>query len=209
MKTLALQTNRQYTAAVRTLLANLVKLAVAGTLIGTLHAQDYVVAIILALYAILSIGKKFVSASQDRFIYLIGFLISAALGVACELWGIYFGHWEYHDLSGLREVPYWLPFAWGLAFTYIYKIEKNLVNSLQIHSTNGKILLALLAAMIFPTIGEMITIYLGVWTYRWPYQIFGVPLLAIFLLMVFHTGVNFLMTLICRRMRWYDPVFNP
>lgn len=174
-----------------------------------MHDQDFVVAIILALYASLSIGKKFLANSSDRSVYLIGFLLSAALGVVCELWGIYFGHWEYHDLPGTRELPYWLPFAWGLAFTYIYKIEKDLIDQLHIYSTNGKIMLALFAAMIFPTIGEMITIYLGVWTYQWPYQIFGVPLLAIFLLMVFHTGVNFLMSVICRKTGWSDPVFNP
>ncbi|WP_245189399.1 hypothetical protein [Lunatimonas salinarum] len=209
MTTLDLQTEKQYTLAGKVLLANLLKLAVAGAFIGLMHTHDLLVALILALYAALSIGKKYVSGAQDRFVYLTGFLISAVLGVLCELWGIHFEHWQYHDLPATREFPYWLPFAWGLAFTYIYKIEKELIGSLQLNSLNGKILLALVVAMVFPTIGEMITIYLGVWTYQWPYQIIGVPLLAIFLLMVFHTGVNFIMSVTCRRMDWHDPVFNP
>ncbi|WP_035805375.1 hypothetical protein [Lunatimonas lonarensis] len=192
----------------QTILRNLLKLTVAGILIGTLHAQDALVALILAAYAGYTLGKKFLSGSADRGIFLAGFLISSVFGVLCELWGIHFGHWEYHDLSGSRQFPFWLPFAWGLAFTYIYGIERDLVLCLRIHTLFGKVILALLVAMVFPTIGEMITIYLGVWTYNWPYQILGVPLLAILLLMVFHSGVNLLMGIICKKMDWVDPVFH-
>jgi hypothetical protein len=190
-------------------LKNLSKLILAGLMIGLLHASDGWVALILAIYMLISVGKKFAQQSEDRFIYLTGLIISAIFGVLCELWGIYFGYWQYHDLANGREFPFWLPFAWGLAFTYIYKIEKQLVLSLPISSFSGKLIMALLVAMVFPTIGEIITINLGVWTYTWPYQILGVPILAIFLLMVFHSGVNLLMTFICRKNGWKDPVFNP
>lgn len=185
------------------------KLSLAGMMIGLLHAHDGWVALILAVYMTLTVWKKFRLKSGDRFIYLTGLIISAFFGVLCELWGIYFGYWKYHDLANGREFPFWLPFAWGLAFTYIYKIEKQLVISVPITGFWSKLSMALLIAMIFPTIGEIITINLGVWTYSWPYQIFGVPLLAIFLLMVFHTGVNGLMSFICRINNWKDPVFNP
>jgi len=188
---------------------NLLKLCLAGAMIGLLHTHDGWVALILASYMLMTVGKKFAQKSDDRFIYLTGLVISAILGVFCELWGIYFGYWEYHNLTKGREFPFWLPFAWGLAFTYIYKIEKQLVLSVPIEGIWGKLIMALTVAMIFPTIGEIITINLGVWTYSWPYQIFGVPLLAIFLLMVFHSGVNLLMAFICRRNDWKDPVFNP
>lgn len=198
-----------FTSATNTIVKNLIKLVMAGVLIGTLHTHDAWVALILSVYAILTLGRKYVGASDDRHVYLTGFLISSFFGVLCELWGIYFDHWVYHDLPDSREFPFWLPLAWGLAFTYIYKMEKQLVIGLQINGLSGKILLALLVAMIFPTIGEIVTIYLGVWTYHWPYQILGVPLLAIFLLMVFHSGVNLLMGIICKKMNWKDPVFYP
>jgi hypothetical protein len=191
------------------LVKNLIKLCIAGAIIGTLHSQDTFVAIILFVYMVLTIGKKWVQKSDERYVYLIGLIISSALGVLCELWGIYFGYWEYHDLPGGRTFPHWLPLAWGLAFTYIYKIERQLFSLIPTSGWWLKFSLTLLVAMIFPTIGEIITINLGVWTYSWPYQIWGVPLLAIFLLMVFHTGVNFLMTLIYQLNRWQDPVFNP
>jgi hypothetical protein len=197
-----------FATAMQTILRNLGKLAAAGVLIGTLHAHDVLVALILAAYSGYTLGKKYLSGSADRSIFLSGFLISSLFGVLCEVWGIHFGHWEYHDLPGFRQFPFWLPFAWGLAFTYIYGIERDLVLRLRIQTVLGKVILALLVAMVFPTIGEMITIYLGVWTYNWPYQILGVPLLAIFLLMVFHSGVNLLMGVICKKMNWLDPVFH-
>ncbi len=178
-------------------------------MIGLFHAYDGWVALILAIYMLMTVGRKFAKKSHDRYIYLTGLVISAIFGILCELWGIYYGYWQYHDLANGREFPFWLPFAWGLAFTYIYKIEKQLVISVPISGFSGKLIMALLVAMVFPTIGEIITINLGVWTYAWPYQIFGVPLLAIFLLMVFHSGVNLLMALICRKNNWKDPVFNP
>ena len=178
-------------------------------MIGLLHSRDLLVAVILTVYMAMTVGKKFIQKSDDRFIYIVGLMISSLLGVLCELWGIYFSYWQYHDLPNGREFPFWLPLAWGLAFTYIYKIEKQLFVLTSITGFFGRLSLALLVAMIFPTIGEIITINLGVWTYSWPYQFLGVPLLAIFLLMIFHTGVNFLMTLICRKNRWRDPVFNP
>lgn len=208
MKTATLRPKRQTKKILNILLKNLIKLGLAGTVIGLLHATDLWPALILGIYMIISVSKRFKKQVPDRHIYLTGLIISSLLGVLCEVWGVYFGHWWYHDLSGGRQFPYWLPFAWGLAFTYIYKLEKDIIHSLAIHSEKEKFLLALLVAMVFPTIGEMITINLGVWTYSWPFQLLGVPLLAIFLLMVFHTGVNFLMGVICKKMGWKDPVFN-
>lgn len=209
MKTATISFKQHQFSLGNILTKNLLKLVFAGVMIGILHAYDGWVALILAIYMLMSVGKKFIQKSDDRYIYLTGLVISAILGVLCELWGIYYGYWQYHDLANGREFPFWLPFAWGLAFTYIYKIEKQFVLSIPISSFSGKFIMALLVAMVFPTIGEIITINLGVWTYTWPYQILGVPLMAIFLLMVFHSGVNLLMTVICRKNDWKDPVFNP
>lgn len=207
MKIVVAPKKPQINAALRVLLKNLLKLSIAGVFIGMFHAHDGWVAALLAVYMVLTVGKKYRNRNEDRHIYLVGLTLSAILGVICELWGIYFGHWTYHDLPSSREFPRWLPFAWGLAFTYLYKLERELILLLTIHRTQDKLLLATVAAMIFPTIGEMITINLGVWTYAWALQILGVPLLAIFLLMVFHTGVNWLMGVICRKLNWHNPVF--
>ena len=59
-----------------------------------------------------------------------------------------------------------------------------------------------------PTWGEIITIYLGVWTYHWPYKFMGVPLLAIILLMVFHMSIFMLYSFYCRKNNIINPVFN-
>ncbi|WP_232835041.1 hypothetical protein [Pleomorphovibrio marinus] len=187
---------------------NLLKILLAGVFIGALHHLDFAVGGFLAIYLGYSLYKGWKNDPEEGRVLLTGAIISGALGVCCELWGIYFGHWEYHDL-GQREFPAWLPFAWALAFTFIYRLEKNLFSAMRLTNDKHKWLLALLVVMIFPTLGEIITINMGVWTYNWPLQLFGVPLLAIFLLMVFHSGVNLLMTWICKYRSWPNEVFNP
>lgn len=192
----------------KTITKNLVKLLIAGFFIGTFYAFDGWVALVLGIYLFYAVSKKWIKNEPDKKIYLIGALISGFLGVCCEWWGIYNSFWQYHELGNNREFPFWLPMAWALAFTYIYKLEKDLFYSLGNPILKTKIILALFVAMIFPTLGEIITINMGVWTYSWPYQIFGVPVLAIFLLMVFHSGVNLLMSWICFKKGWKNIVFN-
>ncbi len=192
----------------KTIAKNLAKLLIAGFFIGTFYANDGWVALVLGIYLIYAVSKKWVKNDPDKKIYLIGALISGFLGVCCEWWGIYNSFWQYHELGNNREFPFWLPMAWALAFTYIYKLEKDLFYSLGNPILKTKIILALLVAMVFPTLGEIITINMGVWTYSWPYQIYGVPVLAIILLMVFHSGVNLLMSWICYKKGWKNIVFN-
>ncbi|WP_439484148.1 hypothetical protein [Cyclobacterium plantarum] len=207
MKT-AIKTNSQTSLGI-ILGKSILKLTLAGLFIGFLYPQDGLVALFLAAYMVYSLIKKWKTTAEDRYIYLIGTILSGLLGVCCELWGIYFGYWEYHDLGSGRAFPYWLPFAWALAFTFIYQLEKELFLLTGVKQLSGKIIITLLVAMIFPTYGEIITINMGVWTYTWPYQVFGVPLLAILLLVIFHTGLNFLMVLCCRHFGWKNEVFNP
>jgi hypothetical protein len=210
-KTAQLDTELSKTAAAESskiIAKNFIKLTLAGFLIGSFNAYDSWVAFFLAIYLVYSLVKRWKRNAEDKLVFLTGVILGGILGVCCELWGIYFGYWEYHDLSFGRSFPYWLPFAWALAFSFIYQLEKDLFESLKIEKIQPKILLSLIVAMTFPTYGEIITINLGVWTYYWPLQVFGVPLLAIFLLMVFHTGVNFLMVLICKHFGWKNTVFN-
>ncbi|SHM78825.1 hypothetical protein SAMN04488057_103328 [Cyclobacterium lianum] len=188
---------------------NTLKLTLAGIFIGYLHSEDGWVALFLASYLVYTLTKRWQSPAADRQVYLTGAILSGVLGVCCELWGIYFGYWEYHDLGPDRSFPFWLPFAWALAFTFIYQLEKDLFLLSGTRQLSVKIIITLLVAMIFPTYGEIITINMGVWTYFWPYQILGVPLLAIGLLVIFHSGLNFLMVLLCRKFGWKNEVFNP
>ncbi|MFC4873229.1 hypothetical protein [Negadavirga shengliensis] len=209
MKTLARSTFSFNRPATKIVFKNLIKLGIAGTLIGFFFPFDLGVAVLLASYLVYTLIKKWRRGAKDRKIYLIGAVTTGILGVICELWGIHNGYWEYHQLAGGREFPFWLPFAWALAFTYLYKLEKGIITTTGVDNMTSKMILAPIIAMIFPTLGEMITINLGVWTYQWPLQIMGVPLLAIILLTVFHTGVNLIMTWICQRNNWKNPVFNP
>lgn len=192
----------------RLITKNTVKLIVAGAIIGFFHPYDYWIAGLLAIYLIYSLYGRFKYDQGDKWVYLIGTVITAFLGVICEHWGISNQYWSYHNLDDGRQFPYWLPLAWGLAFTFIYRMEKEIIQIKNIQSTYDKILLALLIAMVFPTLGEIVVINLGAWTYHWPLQLLGVPLLAIVLLMIFHTGVNFLLLVICRRLKINNVVFS-
>lgn len=208
-KQVIIETEKPSTRSAKLVIAkNVLKIFVAGIFIGLFHAQDILVGAALAIYLCISLWRGWVNDPDEGRVILTGSLLSGALGVCCELWGIHFGHWEYHDL-GSRMFPFWLPFAWALAFTFIYRLEKNLFAALALINETRRWTLALVLVMIFPTLGEIITINLGVWTYNWPLQFFGVPLLAIILLMVFHSGINFIMSQICRLKSWPNLVFNP
>lgn len=190
------------------LLWNLLKLVAAGTIIGLFHKQDLIVAGIFLAYLVYILVKQFEKNSSEKWIYLIGVIITSILGIICENWGVRNDYWSYHNLDNNREFPYWLPIAWGLAFTFIYKIEKEIINIKNIEAMSSKLLLALCVAVVFPTIGEIVVINLGAWSYHWPLQVLGVPLLAMFLLLVFHTGVNFLLMAICKKLKINNVVFS-
>lgn len=190
------------------LVKNIIKLVLAGAIIGIFHRYDLYVAVFLLVYLLYTLSKKFIANDPEKWIFLIGIGLTSVLGIICEKWGIHNGYWSYHNLENDREFPFWLPVAWGLAFSYIYRIEKEIIIIKDIKSIYSKILLALGIAMFFPTVGEMVVINLGAWTYHWPLQFLGVPLLAIFLLMVFHTGVNFLLIAICRKLKIQNVVFS-
>ncbi len=199
------KTNQQ---VIRLISKNLIKLILAGCLIGFFHQYDKLVAAFLFSYLVYSLVRAFRQEDKEKWIYLIGVGITSLLGTLCETWGITNQYWSYHNLDNARQFPYWLPVAWGLAFVVIYRLEKEIILIKNIQSVQSKILLALVISMIFPTIGEIVVINLGAWTYYWPLQFFGVPLLAIFLLMVFHTGVNFLLVVLCKQLNIENAAFS-
>ena len=185
----------------------LVKLIIAGILIGVLKEYDAIIAVILVLKIIHNIYKEIIQPKTNKnWILLVGMLLTGFGGIVGETWGVANGYWEYHKVT--RELPLWLPFAWMLAFHYLYKLERNLIPLLKEQTQKNKILLAILLALILPAFGEVITIYLGVWTYYWPYQLLVVPLYAFVCLVFVHMLVYTLLHFICKKYKINDVVFN-
>lgn len=185
-------------------------LLIFGLIIGYFHEYDFFLLLFLSISFLYRFSKdiKINSEKNKVFILLAGTIISGTLGVLAELWGIENGYWLYYDLSDSRQFPYWLPLAWGLTFMFFYRIEESILKVIDINTLKSKLLMLVCLSAILPTFGEIITIYLGVWTYTWPLQIFGVPLLAIFLLVIFHTTIFFFFTFICKKFDIQNKVFN-
>ncbi|WP_299050693.1 hypothetical protein [uncultured Polaribacter sp.] len=188
------------------ILKALSKLIVAGLLIGFLKQYDLIIAVLLALKICHNIYLEVIQPKHKNWLLLIGMLLTGFGGIVGETWGVTNGYWEYHKVS--RELPLWLPFAWMLAFHYLYKLERNLIPLLRKQSPQSKIILAIILALILPAFGEVITIYMGVWTYYWPYQIFGVPLYAFLCLLFVHMLVYTILHFICKKYKINDVVFN-
>lgn len=189
------------------ILKALSKLIIAGILIGVLKQYDAILAGILILKIAHNIYKEIIlPKSNKNWLLIAGMLLTGFGGIVGETWGVANGYWEYHKVT--RELPLWLPFAWMLAFHYLYKLERNLIPLLKKQTQKNKILLAIVLALILPAFGEVITIYLGVWTYYWPYQLLGVPLYAFVCLVFVHMLVYTLLHVICKKYKIEDIVFN-
>ena len=184
-----------------------IKLIIAGVLIGVLKKYDAIIAGILILKIIHNIYKDILKPKTNKnYLLIVGMLLTGFGGIVGETWGVANGYWEYHQIT--REIPLWVPFAWMLAFHYLYKLEGKLIPLLQHQSQKNKIILAIILAIILPAFGEIVTIYLGVWTYYWPYQIFGVPLYAFICLVFVHMLVYTILHFICKKYKINDVVFN-
>jgi len=189
------------------ILKALLKLIIAGVFIGVLKKYDAIIAILLLLKIFHNIYTEIIKLKTNKnWLLLIGMLLTGFGGIVGETWGVTNGYWTYHEVA--RELPLWLPFAWMLAFHYLYKIERNLIPLLTNQSQKNKIILAIVLALILPAFGEVITIYLGVWTYYWPYQILGVPLYAFICLVFVHMLVYTILNFMCKRFKINDVVFN-
>ncbi|PQJ82321.1 hypothetical protein [Polaribacter glomeratus] len=189
------------------ILKALAKLIIAGVFIGILKKYDAIIAVILLLKIFYNSYTEIIKPKNTKnWLLLIGMILTGFGGIVGETWGVKNGYWEYHGVT--RELPLWLPFAWMLAFHYLYKIERNLIPLLKNQSQKNKIVLAILLSLILPAFGEIITIYLGVWTYYWPYQLLGVPLYAFICLVFVHMLVYFILHHICKKYKINDIVFN-
>ena len=189
------------------ILKALIKLLIAGVLIGLLKKHDAIIAGILVLKIIHNIYQEIIKPKTNKnWLLLVGMFLTGFGGIIGETWGVANGYWEYHEV--IRAIPLWVPFAWMLAFHYLYKLERNLIPFLKNQSQKNKIILAIILALILPAFGEVITIYLGVWTYYWPYQILGVPLYAFACLVFVHMLVYVILHFICKKYKINDIVYN-
>ena len=188
------------------ILKAIIKLCIAGFLIGFLKSYDAIIAIILFLKILHIIYKNIIIARTKNWILLIGMIVTGFGGIVGEKWGVSNNYWEYHEVS--KELPLWLPFAWMLAFYFLYSIESKLIAFLKNKTINNKLIIAFWLSLLVPALGEVITINLGVWTYYWPYQIFGVPLYAFICLVFVHMLVYGILSFICKKWKINDIVFS-
>ena len=184
----------------------IIKLCIAGFLIGFLKSYDAIIAIILFLKILHVIYKNIIIAETKNWILLIGMIVTGFGGMVGENWGVSNNYWEYHEVS--KELPLWLPFAWMLAFYFLYSIESRLIAFLKNKTISNKLIIAFWLSLLVPAFGEVITINLGVWTYYWPYQIFGVPLYEFICLVFVHMLVYGILSFICKKWKINDIVFT-
>ena len=195
-----------YRGFTETLLKAIIKLCFAGLTIGLLKSYDTLVAIILLLKIFHVVYKNIMHRKNKNWILIIGMLLTSFGGMIGENWGVSNQYWEYHKVS--NKLPLWLPFAWMLAFYFLYGLELKLISHLKNKTLNNKLIIAFWLSLILPAMGEIITINLGVWTYYWPYQIFGVPLYAFMCLVCVHMLVYGILYLICKKWKFNDVVFT-
>ena len=188
------------------ILKAIIKLCIAGFLIGFLKSYDTIIAIILFLKILHVIYKNIIIAETKNWILLIGMIVTGFGGMVGENWGVSNNYWEYHEVS--RKLPLWLPFAWMLALYFLYSIESRLIAFLTNKTISNKLIIAFWLSLLVPAFGEVITINLGVWTYYWPYQIFGVPLYAFICLVFVHMLVYGILSFICKKWKINDIVFT-
>ena len=183
-----------------------IKLCIAGLLIGLLKSYDLIIALILLIKIIHVVYKNVIISKIKNWILLYGMSLTGLAGMIGENWGVSNAYWEYHKVS--RELPLWLPFAWMLAFYFLYSIESRLIAYLKYKTIKNKLIIAFWLSLLVPAFGEIITINLGVWTYYWPYQLFGVPLYAFMCLVFVHMIVYGILAFVCKKKKINDVVFT-
>lgn len=180
------------------ILKNTIKLSIGGVALGLLHQYDWLVALLL----IAKIAHTYYKRKKNNTLHfklVLGFFLTASLGLLAEFLGTEFHFWEYHDIN--TQLPLWLFFAWGAAFVIIYQTEEQILAlNPNISSTNKNLVLLFLVAF-FPTLGEIIAIQLGTWTYYMPYQILGVPIAAIIALIAIHSVINYIVNFLDLRFK--------
>lgn len=106
------------------------KITLAGVIIGLLHKKPNILTFLLAVRAVHDIYNLSFKNGSKNWIIPLGMLITVIIGMLFEYFGVIYNLWEYHNINTI--LPYWLPIAWLLSFSFIYKIEKNLIQTLSL-----------------------------------------------------------------------------
>lgn len=184
----------------------LFKLTIAGVLIGLFRSYDGILALLLLVKIIHVVYKYVVRPHSKNWVLILGMMLTGVIGLTAEYFGVKYGKWVYHDVDS--QLPMWLPFAWMLAFYFLYGVELKLIQNLRNKTLQNKVLIAILLSLIVPAYGEMVTISLGVWTYNMSFKILGVPILAFLALVIIHMMIYGVLFKYCRRFGVSDPVFS-
>lgn len=179
----------------RNLALHLVKVLTAislgGVLLGSLKARPVILLLALLVIAagLSCVTLREVGATRPNALRLLSRLvIVAVVGLSWEYWGTSNGHWLYHELQDGTTMPVWLPAAWMNAYLCISWSMRRLARHLNLEPTRRYALVLAAACYVYPSLGEGISIQLGVWTYYWPYKVFNVPVLAGCLLCLTHSS---------------------
>ncbi len=182
----------------------IIYIIIAGIIIGYLHAEEKVLLISLGFIIIYKLLKE---AKGTRWLLLLGMVVTAIIGVFIEYYGTKWNYWEYHDIQG--QLPTYLFFVWMLAFAFLYSLERKIFTHYNQISTFKRMSIFMLIVLFYPTIGEMVTIYLGVWTYDVPYNFYGVSHHTVLSIAVVHIFINYLLAIFYKKMDIKNVVFNP
>lgn len=182
----------------------------AASIISYFKSYHYYIGIFLLLKIIISMIRSYNNAGTNKSVFwlsLFGVIFTAITGLIAEKWGTHNGFWIYLHIPKNVEIPFWVPFAWGLAYKTLYRIERNLI---QYFSSPVKkwIFCVIIPAIVLPTVGEAFVIYFDTWIYTWQPQYFGIPPMAIVLLCAFHVSIVVIMCKICQKFSINDPVYS-
>lgn len=185
-------------------------LLTAAALISYFKSYHYMIGLLFISFILFSFYRSYRKKNSNKAVFWLstfGVLFTLTMGLIAELWGTANGHWVYLGIPDNVTIPFWVPFAWGLAYKALYRVESILLRYFT--STVQKwIFCVALPAMVFPVIGEIFVIYFGTWRYNWLPQFLGMPLLPVLLLGVFHVSIFYVMCKICQHFAINDPVYG-
>jgi len=159
---------------------------VGAGLVSALQRRPALVAALLAGLACAHLTRRALRGASAAELCGETFLMvtTGVIGYLTESWGTTHGHWTYAHLPSGHTVPIWVPIAWALAALLLDRIDQRVRHLLA--APVGRFCVAYAAGIFFPWLGESICITSGVWSYHWPLQIAGVPLLALLLISYAH-----------------------
>ncbi|WGH76360.1 hypothetical protein P8625_04125 [Tenacibaculum tangerinum] len=184
-----------------------IKVVIAGIIIGLLHEYQLLLVVILTariIYRIYNFKKHKVDNIN---IIITGMLITGVIGVTIEYFGTKYGYWEYHDINS--QLPHYLLLVWMLAFSFMYNLERKVFIASESVTRKQKLYLVLFAVIVYPSLGEIASINLGVWTYYFPYKFFGITPHTIVAIAFVHMVINYAMGQYLKKKNIKDIVLNP